>query len=48
MARYHCRKCNIRFVKEVLNMNQRHGCGEFAYVIWSEEDEENSNEANEE
>jgi hypothetical protein len=47
MARYHCKKCNERFVKEELNMNQRHGCGEFAYVIWNE-DEDDADQTGEE
>ncbi len=48
MTKYHCRKCDTHFVKEGLNINQRHGCGEFAYVVWNEEDEGGSEEANEE
>jgi hypothetical protein len=35
-------------VEEETNINQRHGCGEFAYVIWGEGDERDFEEANEE
>jgi hypothetical protein len=37
---YRCPKCKIRFVKEGININQKHACGEFAIPDWDGEGDE--------
>ena len=34
MVRYYCPKCNVDFLKEKPDINQRHHCGEFAHLDW--------------
>jgi len=34
MYRYYCDKCKEHFFREKANINERHGCGEFARIEW--------------
>jgi len=34
MVQYRCPRCNERFFARKVDINQRHGCGEFAFMVW--------------